>query len=91
MEGTDYKPIDCGFYDVLESIATQRIYSKIQYHTEIGELVIVDALIKTFETENGAEFIILVTGEKIRLDYLIKINNYISPKYSNYYDFRCDC
>lgn len=86
-----YKSISCSYYDILEATATRKIYSKIQYFTELKELITVNALIKTFVTENREEFMLLCSGEKIRLDRVVSVNDHLAPTYSGFEDFTCDC
>ena len=86
----NYHPVACSFYDVLQEAATKRIYSKIQYYTDIREFLTVSAIIKDFHTKNGEEFIELSTGETIRLDRIVRINDHLAPG-QNIDDYTCDC
>ncbi len=86
----EYKPIDCNFYDVLLDAATRKLYSKIQYYTDIREFMTVSAVIKDVYTKNGEEFVTLNTGETIRLDQIVRINENLAPG-QNVDDFTCDC
>ncbi len=86
-----YKPIDCGFYDILEANATQKRYTKIQYYTDIHEFITTNAVIKNLITAQGEEFMELATGELIRLDQIVKIDETFAPHYAGYQDFTCDC
>ncbi|GAB4480601.1 MAG: hypothetical protein OHK0057_34260 [Thermoflexibacter sp.] len=86
-----YHPIDCGFYDILEATATLKKYVKVQYYTDIHEFITTNAVIKSLTTERGEEFMVLATGEKIRLDRVVKIDAKYNPKYDGYQDFTCDC
>ena len=85
-----YQPVACSFYDVLQEAVTRRLYSKIQYYTEIHEFITVSAVIKDLYTKNGEEFIALNTGEVIRLDRIVRINDQLAPG-QNVDDFTCDC
>lgn len=86
-----YKPIDCGFHDVLLHVATRRIYSRIHYITDIGEICYIDALINDVFTRNKEEFMVLASGEEIRLDKIIQVNEQISPHHTDFIDYSCDC
>ncbi len=86
-----YKPIDVSFHDQLEAAATQRIYSKIQYKTDLEEFITVTSLIKKMLVENGEEFIVLLDGEKIRLDRIVSLNGTVAPGYQDFMDLSCDC
>jgi Rho-binding antiterminator len=70
---SDYKPISCSFYDRLEEAATLRKEVNLEYY--MGEKVErVATKIKTFELINKTEFMILVNGQKVRLDRIISID-----------------
>ncbi|MEN8247642.1 MAG: hypothetical protein ABFS32_01815 [Bacteroidota bacterium] len=69
-----YKPISCSLYDRMESDAAFSKTSEIEYKKD-DELVSVQSKIKTFKVENGAEYMILDDGTKIRLDHLTLFNN----------------
>ena len=88
---TPYLPINCSFHDVLLEYATRKKYCKIQYFTEIRELVTVHSLIKDVFTAQKEEFAVLVQGERIRLDHIISVDGIISPTYAYFEDFTCDC
>ena len=85
-----YHPVACDFYDILQETATRRLYAKIQYYTEIHEFLTVSAVIKDIYTKDGEEFIELNTGETIRLDRIVRINDHLAPG-QNVDDFTCDC
>ena len=93
MENTveKYKPINCDYYDVLTEKATMKSYCKIQYFSELHEFITTNAVIKDIFTKNGEEFILLATGELIRLDRLVSINGELAPHHSRINDFSCDC
>lgn len=86
-----YQPINCGFHDVLLAVATRRIYSRIHYITEIGEWLYTDALIKDVFTRNKEEFLKLSSGEEIRLDRVLQVNEQVSPHYAEFTELSCDC
>jgi Rho-binding antiterminator len=86
-----YLPINCGFHDILLEKATLKIYCKIQYFSEIDEFITLNAVIKDIYTKNKEEFMLLATGEIIRLDKIVSVNEFISPQYTDIQDFTCDC
>lgn len=88
---TTYKPIDCNFYDVLEAAATENRYVKIYYYTEIGEMLSAMAVVKNIYTKDKMEFLVLSTGEEIRLDRIVRIDDVPAPNYDSFDDFSCDC
>ena len=87
---TDYKPINCGFYDYLEAAAIKKEYSRIHYFSEIHELLKVDAIIRGFFIREGAEYMQLNTGQEIRLDKIVGINGVYAPG-SGFDDLSCEC
>jgi Rho-binding antiterminator len=86
-----YKPIDCGFHDWMEAVAVQKKYVKVQYFTEIHELITLHTLIKDWVNEFGVEYMLLAGGEKIRMDRIMSIDGKFSPRYTEYDDYSCDC
>ena len=85
------KPLTTDFQEVLNKVIEQRIFSKIQYRTELQEFITVTSLIKEKVRENEVESVALANGESIRLDQIVSINGVISPGYEDYMDFSCDC
>lgn len=67
---TDYKPIDCDIYDKYESIATRKKTIKLKVKNEMVTTEI-EGNIKTLETKNKVEYMILESGERIRLDDIV--------------------
>jgi len=68
-----YQPISCNFYDELEALATLRRSCLIVYREE-ENIQQVQAVIKDFFIEDGAEFMLLHSGQRIRLDHLISVD-----------------
>lgn len=68
-----YQPISCNFYDELEALATLRRSCLIVYRgpENIQEL---QAVIKDFYIEEGAEYLKLDNGQSIRLDLLLSVD-----------------
>lgn len=74
-----YSPIDCNFYDELESIATLKKKSAIIYRNDIGVSIKTEDTIKTFITRDKEEFAELENGMLIRLDQLISVDGKMLP------------
>ncbi|PIG94166.1 hypothetical protein CSQ79_07510 [Gloeocapsopsis sp. IPPAS B-1203] len=70
-----YVPVDCGFHDQLEALATLRKECQIVYQNASGELVKVQGRIIDVYVANKAEFLQLYNGTKIRLDRIVSVNN----------------
>lgn len=49
------------------------------------------SVIKDVYTKNKEEFMELITGEIVRLDRVVMIDNIKSPHFQDYMDFTCDC
>lgn len=80
MQNT-YQPISCSYHDILLAQATKRLYSKIEYYTEIGELMTTMSVIKDIYTKKGEEFMELANGE------IIRYGNFIDGKTSKSFGF----
>lgn len=91
MTDSNYSPISCDFHDILLTKATLKEYCKIQYFTDLRELITVTSVIRDIYTQKGEEFMLLLTGEVIRLDKIIAIAGQMSPNYDGLIDFTCDC
>lgn len=66
----DYKPVNCGFHDKLEAIATLRRNSRITYLTEAGETVTTEGKIIDIYAQKGVDYCKLEDGAVVRLDRL---------------------
>ncbi len=85
-----YKPIDCNFYDVLEANATKKRYIRIHYFSDIQEFLTIDAIIKDLYVKEKVEYMLLNTGDEIRLDRLISVDGQTLPG-SGFSGISCDC
>ncbi|WP_035568114.1 hypothetical protein [Hymenobacter sp. IS2118] len=88
---TDYKPISCHFYDELEAAATQRRRVDLQYFNDLRQLCLGAGVIDTFFIREKVEFMRLKSGEEIRLDHIIRLDDKPAPGFSDYPDFSCAC
>ena len=69
-----YQPINCHFYDELELLAIrQQAISIFYFNKSEEELQIMDTIVD-FKIIDQAEFLILKSGLKIRLDRLISVD-----------------
>jgi len=74
MKTSDYQPISCSFYDILEESATLKKRSIIHfYNTNWQEEQIVSRITNLF-TKKKEEFMELESGKTIRLDRLISVD-----------------
>ena len=90
-----YKPINCSFYDVLEANATKKRYIRIQYFSAIQEFKTVDAIIKDLyikqDKGHKAEYMLLNTGQEIRLDRLVSVDGKLLPGKEGFDGISCEC
>ena len=70
-----YEPINCHFYDELELLAVRAQPCSILYRTEEDKTASTVDVITDFKIIEKAEFMLLKSGRKIRLDQLISVNN----------------
>lgn len=72
---TAYKPVSCGFHDELQYKATTGVSCAIAYRDFDGtERLVTDAIADVY-TREGAEYLRLRSGEEIRLDRLIRVDD----------------
>lgn len=74
-----YKPIDCNYYDLLLDRATRKVGVELVYFSE-GERILKSCTFKDVYTKKGEEFLLLGTGELIRLDQIISVDGIEPPK-----------
>lgn len=68
-----YNPISCEFFDQLNVAIQRKIPSTIEY-IEDEEKKSVKGLVQTLEVIEGKEFLVLISGQKIRLELVITFN-----------------
>lgn len=68
-----YHPVSCSFYDHLEALATLKRVVKIHFVNDLEDQISVEGMIVDFEIADKAEYLVLHTGQKIRLDKLINV------------------
>lgn len=69
----DYRPIDCGVHDRLESAAVLRTPCRIRYRDGSSRPREVEAVIVDVYAADGAEYVDLDDGSTIRLDRLLRV------------------
>lgn len=73
----NYAPIACGLYDHLEVFAIQRKVIDIKYNNLGSEVKLEDVMIESTIIRDGEEYLKLVSGEEIRLDKLLAIDDLV--------------
>ncbi|WP_018478781.1 hypothetical protein [Pontibacter roseus] len=86
---TAYKPIDPAFREELQALASRRAAARLQFYSDIGEFLTLHATLKELATKGEEEFLLLTTGEAIRLDRIARINDKPAPGYDEAF-FQCD-
>lgn len=71
---TSYHPISCDFHDVLESLATSRALARVRFHAEEGTLHERIASVQDVFSRAGEEYLVISTGETVRLDRLVDVD-----------------
>lgn len=69
-----YHPISCEFHDRLEDIATLRKTVRIRFTDAAGSDQERDVRIADVFAHAGEEFLLLSTGEHVRLDWLVEVD-----------------
>jgi Rho-binding antiterminator len=80
MKETDYKPIDCGDYDTMEVLAMRRKECVIEFIDEHQQSRSITSKIVDVFAKSGEEFLQLESGQLIRLDHLMVVDNLPVPK-----------
>ncbi|GLC90805.1 hypothetical protein Tamer19_02130 [Cupriavidus sp. TA19] len=70
----DYSPISCEFHDRLEDLATLRKRTSVSYLDDNGVLQHRNATVKDVFNRGGAEYVLLSSGETVRLDRLVEVD-----------------
>ncbi|AKD04021.1 hypothetical protein POKO110462_12905 [Pontibacter korlensis] len=84
-----YKPIDPAFHSELEQLVAKRVGARLQFFTDIHEFITRFGTLKELVTRGEEEYLILSTGEEIRLDRIVRIDDKPAPGYDEEY-FKCD-
>ena len=71
---TKYQPINCHFYDELELLAIRQQSCLIQYREDAEAIVERTDVILDFKIIEQAEFMVLKSEVKIRLDKIVSVD-----------------
>lgn len=73
---SEYKPIQCGLYDILEDRIVRRVECALVFHkeNETAPQSYSGRLLNVF-SQGGAEFLMLEQGKLIRLDRIVKLDD----------------
>lgn len=78
---TDYRPINCEFYDTLELMALYQRTCTLEIRQEDGQKTVVKGIIHTLQAANGVEYLELTDGRTFRLDEVLALNGMEPPSY----------
>lgn len=80
-KGKVYQPIDCNYYDRIEAAIVQKKVCELIYLDKDGEEAFILTRLSDTLTKNKEEFVILYSGEPIRMDRIISLNGHKSPSH----------
>ena len=72
----EYKPINCGLYDYIESAIIKKEKVDLEYYNETSEVIKTKELLTDVYSKDKVEYLKTYSGLIIRLDRLIKIDDY---------------
>jgi Rho-binding antiterminator len=70
---TEYRPVDCSLHDHYEAWAVRRTLLTVEWISEDGSPRHTDARISDIRVRDGAEYLVLSSGDVIRLDRLERV------------------
>lgn len=77
-----YHPISCDFHDELQLIALRKMVVPIVCQKPDGGETTIESKIADLYTREKEEFLLLPSGEEIRLDRLVSVNGIELKNYS---------
>ncbi|WP_026355051.1 hypothetical protein [Massilia niastensis] len=77
-----YRPVNCGFYDMLEAAATKRTPVALEVAEVASASTTRLACIRDLYSRDGVEYAALDNGEIIRLDTLIAVDGVAADDFS---------
>lgn len=76
MESPGYRPISCSLHDRLEAAAVTRATCALHYVADTGECHAVEVRIIDIVTQDGAEFVVLDSGDSVRADRIRSLDGH---------------
>lgn len=74
MPPVPYRPVSCDFHDVLEATATRRTRATIEFLDPGDVPTRVSARIADVVTRSDGEYVVLASGDEIRLDRVVSVD-----------------
>lgn len=75
-EQPTYQPISCDFHDLLEELATTRRQSRIRFVGDDAAVQQRHDHVADVYSRDGAEYLLLGSGERVRLDRLLSVDEW---------------
>jgi Rho-binding antiterminator len=72
------------YIDMLRSLIALRRYVKIFYSTDLNELLSVTSIMTNLQTGSDGGYVVLASGESIRVDRLVNVNGVYAPGHEDY-------
>jgi len=77
---SDYQPINCHYYDLLELVALRRSLVEVRYRDQRGNEKVQQVCIEDLWAKEGEEFMRMSDEVVIRLDQLISVDGQARPE-----------
>jgi len=77
---TTYQPISCDIYDHIEIFAMRKTMVDVEYRDDSDQVQQLQSRILDTKVANKEEFILLESGQEIRMDKLIRLNDVYFPQ-----------
>ena len=87
---SDYKLVTNHFRQAIEALITERKKVTLNYITNLRELLTTTGLMREITRRDGADYLTMNTGEEIRLDRIVRVDNNLATGYESY-DFGNSC
>ncbi len=85
-----YEPVERHFLNELQGYATQRTFIRLHYFSDLHEYISTTGIISRIQDRPEGEYLLLNTGEEVRLDKIVRYDGKRAPGY-DISDFTCDC
>lgn len=72
-----YNKIPCGVYDQFEIVAMRRTPVTVRYRNKQHQEFVIDTKIVDLKSKDKVEYAILESGETIRLDWILQLNDLV--------------
>ena len=63
----------------------------MHYYTDLHELLKVTSVVKSLETKEGEEYLVLANGQEIPVNMLVRVGDKVAPGHDVDDAYSCDC